>query len=63
MTTTEPVPDIAALLALAEEAARAAGRLVVDGRPNVRACVTAAREEMDVRVQNGSAGDVYGIRD
>jgi predicted molibdopterin-dependent oxidoreductase YjgC len=37
--------------------------VVVDGRPNVRACVTAARAGMDVRVQNGSAGDVYGVRD
>jgi myo-inositol-1(or 4)-monophosphatase len=43
VTTTEQVPDIAALLALAEEAARAAGRLVVDGRPDRAVEVTATK--------------------
>jgi predicted molibdopterin-dependent oxidoreductase YjgC len=37
--------------------------VIVDGKPNVRACVTAARAGMQVRVQVGSAGDVYGVRE
>lgn len=35
--------------------------VVVEGRPNHRACVTAAEAGMDVRVQHGSAEDVYGV--
>jgi hypothetical protein len=37
--------------------------VVVDGRPNVRACVTLAAPGMQVRAQDGSAGDVYGPAD
>jgi aerobic-type carbon monoxide dehydrogenase small subunit (CoxS/CutS family) len=37
--------------------------VVVDGRPNVRACVTLAAPGMRVNTQSGSAGDVYGLAD
>ena len=37
--------------------------VVVDGKPNIRACVTPANAGMDVKAQNGSAGGVYGVRD
>jgi myo-inositol-1(or 4)-monophosphatase len=43
VTTTEPAPDTALLLTLAEEAARAAGRLVVEGRPDRAVEVTATK--------------------
>ena len=43
MTTTEPLPDSAELMALAEEAARAAGRLIVQGRPDRAVEVTATK--------------------
>ena len=33
--------------------------LVVDGRPNVRACVTPLRAGMDVRVQHGLGDDAW----
>ena len=37
--------------------------VVVDGRPNVRACVTPVTPGMRVWVPSGSAGDVYGPAD
>ncbi len=37
--------------------------VVADGRPNLRACVTPVVPGMEVRVQNGSAGDAYGAGD
>lgn len=37
--------------------------VVADGRPNLRACVTPAVPGMEVRAQNGSAEDVYGVGD
>jgi myo-inositol-1(or 4)-monophosphatase len=43
VTSTPPVPDTAELMSLAEEAARAAGRLIVDGRPDRAVTVTATK--------------------
>jgi predicted molibdopterin-dependent oxidoreductase YjgC len=37
--------------------------VVADGKPNLRACVTPVVPGMEVRAQNGSAGDVYGAGD
>ncbi|MEO8287819.1 MAG: (2Fe-2S)-binding protein [Chloroflexota bacterium] len=33
--------------------------LIVDGNPNIRACVTPAKAGMNVRVQHGSAEEAY----
>jgi myo-inositol-1(or 4)-monophosphatase len=43
VTSTDSAHDIATLLALAEEAARAAGRLIVQGRPDRAVEVTATK--------------------
>jgi len=46
VTQTQPEPDTAALLALAEEAARAAGRLIVDDRPDGMVEITATKSSI-----------------
>ncbi len=35
--------------------------VVVDRKPNCRACITAVMPGMDVRIQQGSAEDVYAV--